>query len=212
MQIDLWTDVACPWCYIGVSRFERALAQTGVDVSLRIHPYQLDPEAPIPGVPAIDRYRRKFGDEAEAIVERVTTTAREDGLAFDLERAITANTFDAHRAIAYAQRLGKGPELERSLYRAYFAEGLDVSDRSVLADRAADAGLDRDSIAAYLDGDDGVDEVRGELVQAIETGITGVPSFLFNGEFMVPGAVDEQSFVRILRQMQQMQPMPEDRP
>ncbi len=209
MQVDLWTDVACPWCYIGVSRFERALAQVGADVALRIHPYQLDPEAPIPGVPAIERYRRKFGDEAEAIVERVTSTAQADGLDFDLERAITANTFDAHRAIAYAQRLGKGSELERSLYHAYFAEGLDVSDRNVLADRAAHIGIDREQIAAYLDGDAGVDDVRRELMQAIEIGINGVPSFLFNGEFMVPGAVDEESFVRILRQMQAI---PDDRP
>jgi len=208
MQVDLWTDVACPWCYIGVSRFERALAQAGADVALRIHPYQLDPEAPIPGVPAIERYRRKFGDEAETIVERVTSTARADGLDFDLERAITANTFDAHRAIAYAQRVGKGSELERSLYHAYFAEGLDVSDRNVLADRAASIGIDREQIATYLDGDAGVDDVRRELMQAIEIGISGVPSFLFNGEFMVPGAVDEQSFVRILRQMQAM---PDDR-
>ena len=202
MQVDLWTDVACPWCYIGVSRFDRALAQTGFDVRLRLHPYQLDPEAPIPGVPAIERYRRKFGDEADAIVERVTATAREDGLAFDLTRAVTANTFDAHRAIQYAQRIGKAPELEHALYRAYFADGLDVSDRDVLAQRAADVGIERDSIAAYLSGDDGVDDVRRELMQAIETGINGVPSFLFNGQFMVPGAVDEQSFVRILRQMQ----------
>ncbi|MHB8147451.1 MAG: DsbA family oxidoreductase [Vulcanimicrobiaceae bacterium] len=204
MQVDLWTDVACPWCYIGVARFDRALAQTGFDITLRVHPYQLDPEAPIPGVPAIERYRRKFGNEAQAIVERVTSTARADGLDFDLTRAVTANTFDAHRAIQYAQRIGRARELERSLYRAYFADGLDVSDREILAQRAASVGIERDEIAAYLRSDDGVDAVRRELMQAVETGINGVPSFLFNGEFMVPGAVDEQSFERILRQMHAM--------
>ena len=204
MQVDVWTDIACPWCYIGVARFERALVQTGIRVELRLHPYQLDPEAPIPGVPALERYRQKFGSDAEGIVERVTEAAHADGLAFDLSKAITANTFDAHRALQYAASVEKSSELERALYRAYFVDGLDVSDREVLADRAASVGIDRDAIADYLAGDDGVDAVRRELMQSIERGITGVPSFLFAGEFMVPGAVDERSFARMLLQMQAM--------
>ena len=201
MEVDLWTDVVCPWCYIGVSRFERALARADAHVTLRIHPFQLDPDAPIPGVPAIERYRRKFGEQASEIIARVTEAAHADGLDFNLDRAISANTFDSHRALQFAQDVGRGRELEMSLYRAYFVEGLDISDPSVIADRGAAVGLDRDALRVYLAGSEGVETVAQELAGAVERGITGVPAFVFNGEFMVPGAVDEDTFVRILGQM-----------
>ena len=204
MQVDIWTDVVCPWCYIGMTRFERALEQFDGDVTLRIHPFQLDPEAPIPGIPAVERYRAKFGSEAPTILERVTSEAAKDGLQMRFDRAISANTFDAHRALAFARGEGKERDLEMSLYRAYFEDGLDVSDRKVLAERAAGVGLDPVAVAAYLESDDGVDEVSQELVGAFERGISGVPAFLFEDEFMVPGAVDSATFVRILEQMRAM--------
>ncbi|HET9029968.1 MAG TPA: DsbA family oxidoreductase [Candidatus Aquilonibacter sp.] len=201
MRIDLWSDVVCPWCYIGETRFERALQQFGGDVTIRRHPFQLDPEAPIPGVPARERYRKKFGDDAEAMLERVTSEAAAEGLTFDFDRALTANTFDAHRALVFARdRQVDGP-LQRALFAAYFTDGLDVSDRRVLARCAATVGLDERELYAYLESDDGVDEVRSELVGAFDAGITAVPSFVFNGEFLVPGAVDTPTFVRILEQM-----------
>jgi predicted DsbA family dithiol-disulfide isomerase len=204
MEIDLWTDVVCPWCYIGVTRFERALAKFNGDVTVRLHPFQLDPEAPIPGVPATNRYRERFGDEAESIVQRVTDEAAREGLTFRLDRALAANTFDAHRALRFAGRFGKASELEHALYRAYFTDGLDISDRSVLADLAAETGVDRDAISAYLASDDDVEEVTRELNDAFERGITAVPTFVFNDEFMVPGAVDSDTFLRILNQMYAM--------
>ena len=204
MRIDIWSDVVCPWCYIGVTRFERALEQFNGEVELRLHPFQLDPEAPIPGVPARERYAAKFGDEADAMLARVTAAAADDGLTFDFDRARSANTFDAHRAIAFARRAGKDRALEASLFRAYFTEGLDVSDREVLADRAASLGIDRAAIAAYLAGDDGVDELRREFGEAFDRGVTAVPTFVFEDEFAVPGAVDTATFVRILEQMRAM--------
>jgi predicted DsbA family dithiol-disulfide isomerase len=94
VRIDIWSDVVCPWCYIGVTRFERALAQFDGEVTIRLHPFQLDPDAPIPGIPARQRYAAKFGDEAPAILERVTREAQNEGLVFDFDRALTANTFD----------------------------------------------------------------------------------------------------------------------
>ncbi len=204
MRIDIWSDVVCPWCYIGVTRFERALEGFEGEVEIRLHPFQLDPEAPIPGVPARERYAAKFGDEAEAILARVTAAAAEDGLHFDFDRALTANTFDAHRAIAFARRSGKDRELEQSLFRAYFEEGLDVSDRAVLADRAATLGIERDGLAAYLESDDGVDDLRRAFGEAFDRGITAVPTFVFEDEFAVPGAVDTATFRRILEQMRAM--------
>lgn len=201
MQIDIWSDIVCPWCYIGVERFDRALARFDGETTIRLHPFQLDPEAPIPGEPARARYERRFGDGIDAMFERVASEARALDLPIDWDRAITANTFDAHRLIAYARPGGRDRNLERWLFRAYFAEGLDVSDRGVLADAAETIGLDRGAVSAYLESDDGVDGVRGELVDAFDRGITAVPSFVFQEEFLVPGAVDEATFARILEQM-----------
>lgn len=201
MRIDIWSDVVCPWCYIGVTRFDRALAGFDGDVTVRLHPFQLDPDAPIPGVPARQRYTAKFGADADAILERVAGEGARDGLTFNWDRAITANTFDAHRAMAFARRDELDRPLEMQLFRAYFTSGLDVSDRAVLVDAAALVGVDRGALAAYLESDDGVDEVRAELVNGIERGITAVPSFVFEDEFLIPGAVDTASFERILEQM-----------
>lgn len=204
MVVDLWTDVVCPWCYIGVTRFERALDAYAKPVEVRIHPFQLDPDAPIPGVPARERYAKKFGADADAILDRVTREAASDGLQFRMDRAVTGNTFDAHRAIRFASRTGNERRLETSLYAAYFTDGLDVSDRTVLADRAALAGVDRTAVAAYLASDDGVREVANEIEAAYERGITAVPSFVFEDEFVVPGAVDSATFLRIFSQMSAM--------
>lgn len=201
MRIDIWSDVVCPWCYIGVTRFDGALASFDGDVTIRLHPFQLDPDAPIPGVPARQRYAAKFGTEAEAILARVASEGERDGLTFNWDRAITANTFDAHRAILYARRSERDRALELHLFRAYFTSGLDVSDRKVLVDAGALVGVDRAGLAGYLESDDGVDEVRRELVEGIERGITAVPSFVFEDEFLIPGAVDTASFERILEQM-----------
>jgi predicted DsbA family dithiol-disulfide isomerase len=201
VRIDIWSDVVCPWCYIGVTRFDRALATFDAEVTIRLHPFQLDPDAPIPGVPARERYAAKFGNEAEAILTRVASEGERDGLTFNWDQAITANTFDAHRALAFARRGGLDRELELQLFKAYFTNGLDVSDRAVLVDAGAVVGLDGTELAAYLESDEGVDEVRRELVDGIERGITAVPSFVFEDEFLIPGAVDTASFERILEQM-----------
>jgi predicted DsbA family dithiol-disulfide isomerase len=199
--VDVWSDIVCPWCYIGQARFERALSRFDGPVTVRLHPFQLDPKAPIPGEPAHTRYRRRFGAEADAMMARIEPEARALDLPLDWDRAITSNTFDAHRTIAYARAFEKDRPLERRLFRAYFADGLDVSDRDVLVRLAADEGMPADAVATYLDGDDGVDELRLELTEAFERGITAVPNFVFAGEFLVPGAVDEETLLRILEQM-----------
>ncbi len=201
MRIDIWSDIVCPWCYIGETRFDRALERFDGDVTILRHPFQLDPEAPIPGVPARERYAKKFGDEAQPILARVTSEGSNEGLVMDFDRALTANTFDAHRALAFARANGDEHALQKSLFSAYFNEGLDISDRAVLARRGADAGLDPQALSAYLESDEGVDRVRKELVAAFDSGITAVPSFVFNGEFLVPGAVDTETFVKIIEQM-----------
>ncbi len=98
MVVDLWTDIVCPWCYIGVTRFERALEQFNGDVEVNLHPFQLDPQAPVRGVPALQRYAQRFGAQAPAMIKRVEDEAAKDGIQMHFDRALTANTFDAHRA------------------------------------------------------------------------------------------------------------------
>lgn len=201
MLVDIWSDVVCPWCFIGEVRFERALERFEGDVTIRRHPFALDPDAPIPGVPARERYAKKFGVEANAILKHVTSEAASEGLRFNFETALTANTLDAHRALAFAAASGKERALNNLLFAAYFTDGLDISDRAVLAARGAQAGLDPEALGDYLESDAGVDELRRELAGAFDRGITAVPSFVFNGEFLVPGAVDTDTFVRIFEQM-----------
>lgn len=167
-------------------------------VAVRIHPFQLDPNSPVPGIPALQRYANKFGAQAPALLQRVVDEGAKDGLELRFDRAISANTFDAHRTLRFAAREGKERVLEMSLYRAYFTEGLDISDRGVLADRAAAAGLDRTEVAAYLESDAGADETRNEIREAYELGINGVPAFVFQEKYLVPGAVPTESFVQIL--------------
>src|SRR5579872_4271339 len=155
-----------------MTRFDRAIERIdGEAVAVRIHPFQLDPDAPVPGIPAQQRYAQKFGAEAPSILQRVQDEAAKDGLELRFDRAITANTFDAHRTLRFAASGGKQRALEMSLYHAYFTDGLDVSDRVVLADRAAGVGLDRAEVRAYLENDEGSDNLRNELREALELGI-----------------------------------------
>jgi predicted DsbA family dithiol-disulfide isomerase len=206
VTVDVWSDVVCPWCSIGQARFEKALGEYGGPVMVRLHPFRLDPDAPVPGEAALERYRRKFGDDAETMLERVTATGAAEGLEFRFDRALTANTFDAHRAIGRAARNGNDRALERALFDAYFRDGLDVSDRGVLADAAARAGEDRAEMLAYLESRDGVAELTGELEMAGALGITAVPTFVFNDRFAIPGAVDVATFGKIFEQMQAVPP------
>jgi predicted DsbA family dithiol-disulfide isomerase len=204
VQVDIWSDVVCPWCVIGQARFEKALANYDGEVTVRLHPFRLDPDAPIPGEPAAERYARKFGDEAQTMLARVVAAGEEEGLTFRFDRALTGNTFDAHRAIGYAARDGRDRALERALFAAYFTDGLDITDRGVLADLAASVGEDRAAAYAYLESDAGVAELTHELDEAGALGITAVPTFVFNQQFAVPGAVDVATFAKIFEQMRAM--------
>ena len=205
MQVEIYSDVVCPWCYIGKRRFEAALErfEGRDDVTVVFRPYQLDPRAPTEPTPVVDAYARKFGgpEEAMRIIERVSDTAAEDGLEFHLEIAQRANTFDAHRLIAFAHERGVQAAMKDRLLLAYFVEGRNVADHEQLADLAADVGLDRAEVAAFLASDDGVDALRTELRDSVEKGITAVPTFVFEGRFAVPGAQDPDTMLLVLQRV-----------
>jgi len=206
LTVEIWSDVICPWCYIGKRRFEGAIEQVRgeIDVSVVYRPYQLDPTASSTDpMPAVEAYARKFGgyEQAEQIIDKITGVAAEDGIDFHMERAVRANTFDAHRLLWLATATGLQVALKQRLLEAYFTDGLNVGDRGVLAGCAADVGMVREGVLAFLDSDDGVLEVRQDLELAKELGITAVPTFVFNGSWGVPGAQDADTFAIVLRRL-----------
>jgi predicted DsbA family dithiol-disulfide isomerase len=208
LEVDVWSDVVCPWCYIGKRRFERAVAElTGeIDVRITYRPYQLDPTAPAKGTPVVDAYERKFGgrERAEQIIDHVTRVAAGEGVEFRMDRALRANTFDAHRLLWLSEATGHQPALKQRLLEAYFEDGLDVGDRDVLARCAGDVGLDVERVREFLDSDDGAEQVRAMLAAAADADITAVPTYVIrsgDAHWAVPGAQDSDTFVQVMRRV-----------
>jgi predicted DsbA family dithiol-disulfide isomerase len=208
MQVEIWSDVVCPWCYIGKRRFEQALERfDGRDaVEVVYRPYQLDPTAP-PGVatPVAEAYAKKFGsaERAAEIIAHVTATAANSGLEFHMDRALRANTLLAHRLLWFAEQSGHQVQaaVKEQLLQAYFIDGEHIGSPEVLVERAVAAGLDRTAVEQFLDSDAGHGEVMEQLALAHAEGITAVPTFIFNGKWSVPGAQDVDTFVRVLERM-----------
>ncbi len=195
MQIDIYSDVVCPWCYIGKKRLDQVLAgPVGEGVTLTWRPYQLYPNMPIEGMNRTEFLTARYGDRADRsrIPERIRTEAEDVGLNFDfaaIERM--PNTFQAHRLLDYAHAAGSAEiqhELSEVLFRFHFEEGRDVGDVATLAEAAAQAGLDGGKAFAYLTSREGVRNVRAHLSAASEAGISGVPCYLLAGKFTLPGA------------------------
>lgn len=212
MRVEIWSDVVCPWCYIGKRRFEKAVAvlrEKGVTEPIEVtyRAYQLDPTAPAgASTPVRDAYAKKFGgrERAEQILGHVTKVAAADGIEFRMDIALRANTVLAHRALHRALETG-GPGLQDSLkerlLRAYFTEGLDVGDAATVARCAGEVGMDADDLAAWLDGDGGKAEVVADLRGAMDREISAVPTFVIDDRFMVPGAQDVDVFVNVLERV-----------
>jgi predicted DsbA family dithiol-disulfide isomerase len=206
MDVEIWSDVVCPWCYIGKRRFEQALStfdhRGAVKVTWRS--FQLDPSAPATsdGDP-VDRLAAKYGMSratAEAAQARVTANAAAAGLDFHLDRARSGNTFDAHRLIHYAKSAGKQDALKERLMAGYFVEGAAIGEREVLARLAEDIGLDDAAVRDVLDSDAYADEVRHDELEARQLGITGVPFFVFDRTYGVSGAQPSEVMLGALQQ------------
>jgi predicted DsbA family dithiol-disulfide isomerase len=206
VRVEIWSDVVCPWCYIGKRRFERAVAELDGELEIDVvyRPFQLDPTAsPGSSMPVAEAYARKFGgpEQAKAVIGRVTAMAREAGIEFRMDRALRANTLLAHRLLWLAEPPCPIPQadLKERLLQAYFIDGLDIGDPEVLADCAAEVGFDRDEVLQFLDGDSGSVEVKAMLHQAHEAGITAVPTYVIDRQWAIPGAQDPEVFVQVLR-------------
>jgi predicted DsbA family dithiol-disulfide isomerase len=212
VTVEIYSDVVCPWCYIGKRRFEHGLRlldrdDLGVDFDVLFRPFQLDPTA-APGVsgPVVDAYARKFGgpERAAEIIDHVTRVAADSGVYFRMELAQRANTLLAHRLIWLAEQPGSPvPQeaMKERLLHAYFVDGVHIGDPDALAECAAEVGFDRDAVAEFLASDRGVPEVAAMLDDAREQGITAVPTYVFDGAWAVPGAQEPEMFAQILRKM-----------
>jgi predicted DsbA family dithiol-disulfide isomerase len=211
--VEVWSDIVCPWCYIGKRRLAAAMAELDADpsfdtpIEVVYRPYQLDPNAP-PGTatPVAEAYTRKFGgpERAAAIIEHVTNVAAEAGLEFRLDRAVRANTRDAHRLLWYANERGEPgaqADVKERLLAAYFVEGRNVGDPDVLVDVAAAAGLDGDHVRRFLASDEGVAELHESLAFAQQAGITAVPTYVIDNRWSIPGAQDPAVFVQVLTRL-----------
>lgn len=196
LVVEVWSDIACPWCYVGKRRLEAALAQfphrAAVEVVWRA--FELDPGAPAErdtSQPYAERLARKYGtqlSQAKGMIERMVQVASSDGLHMDFERIRPGNTFQAHRLLHLAKERGCQDALKERLFRAYLSEGQPIGDVQTLARLAREVGLDDDEVQGLFATDLHASEVRREQREAHDIGITGVPFFLLGRRLGVAGA------------------------
>ncbi len=202
MDIDIYSDVVCPWCYIGKRRLETALESYDGEVTLHYRPFQLDPSTPRDGRPLIEWLGPKFGGAARVkqMTDHTTSVAAADGIEMHFDHAIIANTFDAHRLIWFAGD-ERGPVLAEALHKAHFTDGLDIGSIDVLTTVAVETGLNEAAVRAFLASDEGTAEVQAEIDAAHGLGISSVPTFVFAGKYAVSGAQDPALLLDTIREV-----------
>lgn len=204
MLIEIWADIVCPWCYIGDNRLDAALKHIGArdDVHVVYRPFQLDPSAPPEPISVLEAYSVKFGGETRAkqMMDQVTSVAASEGLEINFEIAQRANTFDAHRTVALAANENLDREMIQRLFKAYFVDGENINDHNVLANLAAEVGLDREAVTSMLNSDAKGDVVRSSIDRAHKIDVRAVPTFLVNKETMASGALEKHQLVQLFEQ------------
>jgi predicted DsbA family dithiol-disulfide isomerase len=205
MRVDIWSDVICPWCYVGKARFEKALSTFAHrdEVEVVYHSFELDPSSPRGQRESnLAMLSKKFGKspaEALALDDHVGSLARAEGLGYDSGRPV-GNTFDIHRVLHLGLDKGVQQQLLSAVNEAYFAQARDVFDRDVLTEVAAGAGLDAAETGKTFDSDGYADEVRQDELQARQIGISGVPFFVFDMELGASGAQPTELLTSALNQ------------
>ncbi|WP_189079880.1 DsbA family oxidoreductase [Mangrovihabitans endophyticus] len=204
MDIQVWSDITCPWCYLGKRRLEAALAGFGRPVRITYRAFQLDPSPPPRRMSVKQALAAKLGGpaRAERMFAQVTSLAASEGLILDFDRAVATDTFDAHRLVAWAARHGRQADMVEVLHRAHFTQGIDVGSFPDLAALAGVIGLDRNAALHCLVSGWGADMVRSDLVAARDLGITSVPTFVIDGRFAVQGAQEVAMLREALAEIQ----------
>ena len=206
MTVEVWSDIMCPFCFLGKHRFATALQRfpQREDVAVVWRSFQLNPSLRTDPTITVNEYlaRTKGIDvrQAAAMNDRLTSAGAAEGIEYRFDRAVVANTFDAHRFLHYAADHDRQDAAMEHIFTAYFSEGRNVADHAVLAAIGDEIGLDAADIASMLASDRYVDEVRADIAEAEELGIQGVPFFVFDRRYAVSGAQDSSVFLRALEQ------------
>jgi len=207
LVLDVFSDVICPWCYLGHRRLDEAIGRLGDDagaIELRWRAFQLDPNATAEPGDLEKAIERKYGPGAfEAMGRRLDHLGAECGIDYRFDKALRVGTFDAHRLIQWAQATHRPrtDALADALFEAYFTHGANVADHATLVDLAEAAGLAREGASELLASRRFADEVMNDRVEAIEAGITGVPAVAYNGATIIPGAQDVDTMELIIRRL-----------
>lgn len=205
IKVDIWSDIQCPWCYIGKRKFEAAVAATGADVEVEYHSFELAPDTPVDfaGTP-LDYLSERKGiapAQAQTMIDRVVGIAASVDLDYHYETIHQTNTVLAHELLHLAKARGLQTELKERLLAAYFVEGRHVGRVEDLAALAAEVGLDRDEVVAALTDHRYLADVKADVAQAAAYGINGVPFFVFDSTYGVSGAQETATFVQVLEQV-----------
>lgn len=206
MKIEIWSDIACPFCYIGKRKLEKALSQfpNRDKVELVWHSYELDPE--LPKEPyrkgMYNYFSEKYGvsvDEARATMAKTESIAKEVGLNYDFENLVVANTSDALRLVKLAKEQSLATETEEVLFEAYFVKGLDISDRDTLVRLGVSVGLKEEDVISLLDSDKYLDEIKQDIEYSENTlNLEYIPFYVFNNKEMVEGSIAIEDYLKVL--------------
>lgn len=204
MKVEIWSDVMCPFCYIGKKKFETALAefQSREMVDVEWKSFQLMPDLKTTGTKNLHKFLMEqkgmsIGD-AKRLNAHVEQMAKQAGVYFDFENAIPANTFNAHRLLHFAKKQGKQSEAEEVLFRAYLVEGKNIDDKETLVQLGMTIGLDAAPLKSALTDDSFTNDVHKDIQEAGQLGVRGVPYFVFDRKYAISGAQDNQVFLQTL--------------
>ena len=203
MRVDIWSDVVCPFCYIGKKRLEHAAQEAGVELEVHWHSFQLDPDAPTrQEVSNSERLAQKYGRsvaEVEEMQRNIAAMAKEEGIEFNWENANSGNTFNAHRLIHLAQSKGLGSEAEEAFFFSYMTQGLPIGERETLEDVSSRIGLNPVEVDDVLDSEEYADFVKfDEEVARDQLKVTGVPFFVFDQRIALAGAQPREVFKQVM--------------
>lgn len=204
IPLDIISDPICPWCYIGKARLDKAIAEQGDPFTQRWRIFQLNPEMPAEGMDRRAYLEAKFGgpEGARQVYDRIAVEAENSGVEVNFDRiGRTPNTMNAHRLIRWAETTGTQQTVVDALFVRYFRDGADISDHEVLADIAEGAGMEREVVLRLLEGDSDRAELAAEDAQARRMGVTGVPTFIISGRYVLQGAQDAETWGRAIREM-----------
>ena len=204
LAVDVISDVICPWCYIGKRRLEKAISDADIQVSVRWHPFQLNPTMPKEGISRREYRTKKFGswERSMELDAKVVTVGKSEGIDFAFDKIDrTPNTVNAHRLIWLADQNGCQDAVVETLFRAYFSDAQDIGNRQTLIDVETEAGLERQAVEAMLNSEDGMDVISNAKEMSQMYGVESVPFFIIDQNFSLSGAQQADTFLEAFRQV-----------